>query len=121
MNQKIKTPTSAKVTLIDLFINRRYRSGINFLLNVCKIKLSEEKREIALSILEEGSSIRSMNDNGISMTDKTSKTSKDSIELTKKLFGLHLERRSSRIADTFATLSSIMENSSQSAVKTTRH
>ena len=54
------------------------------------------------------------------MTDKTSKTSKDSLELTKKLFGLHQERRSSRIADTFATLSSIMENGAYSPNKSNR-
>ena len=62
-----------------------------------------------------------MNDNGISMTDKTSKTSKDSIELTKKLFGLQQDRRSNRIADTIATLSSIMENGAYSPIKSTRH
>ena len=54
---------------------RKYRSGLNFLLNHCKIEATVEKLKQAQEILEEGSTVRSLYENGVSMGDKTSQGS----------------------------------------------
>ena len=63
------------MTLFDLCLNRRYKSGLNFLLNHCKIEVTPEQLQLANSIIEEGSSVRSIYDNGVSMADRTSQGS----------------------------------------------
>lgn len=63
------------MTLFDLCLNRRYKSGLNFLLNHCKIEVTPEQQQHAYAIMEEGSSVRSVYENGVSMADKTSQGS----------------------------------------------
>ena len=72
INQKIETPTNADVTLFDLCLNRRYKSGLNFLMHVCRVNVPIAKQEAALTVIEEGSSIKSLYENGASMADRTS-------------------------------------------------
>ena len=43
INQRIQTETSTEVTLLDLCIMRRYKSGLNFLVNICKISVNDNK------------------------------------------------------------------------------
>ena len=58
-------------------ISRRYKSGLNFLLYTVKLKeLSQQLRIQAQSIIEEGSSVRSIYDgNGVSIGGQTSQGS----------------------------------------------
>ena len=75
LNQRVETNTDMQVTLFDLCLSRRYKSGLNFLVNFCQISVSPESHSRAVSIIEEGSSVRSIYENGISMADKTSEGS----------------------------------------------
>ena len=62
-----------KVTLLDLCISRKYKSGLNALLNHFKVPMTKEKRAEVSSILEEGSSVQSaFTNNGVSMAERTS-------------------------------------------------
>lgn len=60
--------------MLEMCLARKYRSGINFLLQTVKLEdVPEKQREQATTIIEEGSTIRSVyGSNGVSMADRTS-------------------------------------------------
>mmetsp|Transcript_39142 Transcript_39142/g.51200 ORF Transcript_39142/g.51200 Transcript_39142/m.51200 type:complete len:170 (+) Transcript_39142:129-638(+) len=109
LNQRIETPMDVEVTLFDLFMNRKYKSGLYFLIYVCKILVEKEKRELAQAIIEDGSSIRSIYENGISLNDKTSKNSNNSVMLSQTPIGRDHVRRINRLDSNFETLQSVKE------------
>ena len=78
INQRIETGDAAsEVTLFEMCIARRYKSGLYFLLNHCKVQVPSIQRQQAMQIIEEGSSVRSINDYTVSMADRTSQGSGD--------------------------------------------
>ena len=113
LNQKIQTPTNAHVTLLDLFINRRYRSGLNFLINTCKINVNDEKREMALNIIETGSSVPSIYESGslpITSDATSQKKSVISDAMTRKLLGVVQNKQMIRRDQNYQTLQAIHEH-----------
>jgi len=45
INQRIATQTTALVTLFDLCLSRRYKAGLSFLLNVCKVDVPPQSKQ----------------------------------------------------------------------------
>ena len=75
LNQRIDTASynGQEVTLFDLFLRRRYRSGLNFLLYVCHIKnIPDWKHNQAISIVNVASPFWHFTNNGTPMADKSS-------------------------------------------------
>lgn len=76
INEKIQTHvTNSSLSIFDMCIIKKYKNGLNFLLNHTSIQVSPKQREDALKIIEEGSSIRSVYDNQASMAENTSRGS----------------------------------------------
>lgn len=64
LNEKIQTHvTNSSLSIFDMCIIKKYKNGLNFLLNHTSIQVSPKQREDALRIIDEGSSVRSVYDN----------------------------------------------------------